>query len=94
MAGHQPPADGGHPGGRWTGGHPGGRRAGGHSGGRYTTDGHTCSRYGGSGALGIGEHKIPGGVEREREIKRKLRGRERDNERGARERGATKRERD
>jgi hypothetical protein len=26
-----PPADGGHPGGRWTGGHPGGRR----TGGRY-----------------------------------------------------------
>jgi hypothetical protein len=43
--------------------------------------------------LGIGEHKIPGGVE-ERESKRKVRGRERDNERGARERGATKRERD
>jgi hypothetical protein len=27
-----------------TGGHPGGQRTG---GGRYTTDGHTCSRYGG-----------------------------------------------
>ena len=37
-----PPADGGHPGGRRTGGHPGGRR----TGGRYTTDGHTCLRYG------------------------------------------------
>ena len=33
------------------GGHPGGRRAGGHSGGRYTTDGHTCSRYGGRRTL-------------------------------------------
>ena len=42
-----PPADGGHPGGRWTGGHPSGRRTGGHGGGRYTTDGHTCLRYGG-----------------------------------------------
>ena len=46
--------------------------------------------------MGIGEHKIPGGAEsereREREIKRKVR--ERDNERGAREGGATKRERD
>jgi hypothetical protein len=42
--------------------------------------------------LGIGEHKIPGGGERE--IKRKVRGRERDDERGARERGATKRERE
>jgi hypothetical protein len=52
--------------------------------------------WGGSSALGIGEHKIPGGVEREREreIKRKVRGREGDNERGARERGATKREGD
>ena len=44
--------------------------------------------------MGIGEHKIPGGVERERETKRKVRRRERDNERGAREGGATKRERD
>ena len=44
--------------------------------------------------MGIGEHKIPGGVEeRERESKRKVRGGERDNERGARERGATKGER-
>ena len=34
--------------------------------------------------MGIGEHKNPGGVERERETKRKVRGR--DNERGARER--------
>jgi hypothetical protein len=52
--------------------------------------------WGGSSALGIGEHKIPGGVEREREreIKRKVRGRERANERGAREKGATKRGRD
>jgi hypothetical protein len=46
------PADGRHPGGRRTGGHPGGRRTGGHpggrrTGGRYTTDGHTCLRYGG-----------------------------------------------
>ncbi len=32
--------------------------------------------------------------ERERETQRKVRGREGDNERGARERGATKRERD
>ena len=38
-----PPADGGHPGGRRTGGHPGGQR----TGGRYTTDRHTCLRYGG-----------------------------------------------
>ena len=44
--------------------------------------------------MGIGEHKIPGGVEREREIKRKLRGRERDDERGARERGVRQRERE
>ena len=34
-----PPADGGHPGGRRTGG-------------RYTTDGHTCLRYGGKGGHG------------------------------------------
>ena len=32
---------------RRTGGHPSGRRTGGHGGGRYTTDGHTCLRYGG-----------------------------------------------
>jgi hypothetical protein len=56
-----------------TGGHPGGRRTGGHSCGRYTTDGHTCSRCEGrrtlrrKRCLGIGEHKIPGGVEREKD---------------------------
>ena len=44
--------------------------------------------------MGIGEHKIPGVVERERDQEKSERERERDNERGAREGGATKRERD
>jgi hypothetical protein len=43
--------------------------------------------------LGIEEHKIPGGVERERDQEKSERERERDDERGTREGGATKRER-
>ena len=66
-----------------TGGHPGGRRTGGHFCGRYTTDGHACSRYEGrrtlrrKRCLGIGEHKIPGGVERERDQEKSEKERER-----------------
>ena len=92
-----PPAGGGHPGGRRTGGHPGGRR----TGGRYTTDGHACSRYGRRRTLrrkrclgNWGIYNSRWGREREKETKRKVRGRGRDNERGAREIGATKRGRD
>ena len=66
-----------------TGGHPGGRRTGGNSYGRHTTDGHACSRYEGrrtlrrKRCLGIGEHKIPGGVERERDQEKSEKERER-----------------
>jgi hypothetical protein len=42
-----PPPDGGHPGGRRTGGRA--DTPGGGQGGGYTTDGHTCLRYGGRG---------------------------------------------
>ena len=44
--------------------------------------------------MGIGEHKIPGGVEREGDQEKSERERERQRKRCKRERGATKRERD